>query len=74
MANRKISELDASTNPDPTAEVPIRAGAANFRVTLANAVKAAVAVPANVGLATVSVSGSYTDLTNQPAEIDGGNF
>lgn len=74
MANRKISELNASTSPAPTAEVPIREGAANFRVTLTNAVKAAVAVPADVGLAAVSRSGSYTDLTNQPAEVDGGNF
>lgn len=79
MPNQKISELTNNATPDAAASsVPIVRQTApatyvNEKVTIANVVKAGVAA-GGVGLSTVAVSGSYTDLTNTPNDYDGGNF
>jgi hypothetical protein len=76
MADKKISELTLDPNPPASAQVPVRDGATNSRVTIQNVVKAGVSA-GGVGLASVATTGSYNDLIGAPSPdsiVDGGNF
>lgn len=76
MADKKISQLTLESNPPASAQVPIRDGSTNSRVTIENFVRVGIE-SGNVGLAEVATSGTYADLIDAPTPdsiVDGGNF